>query len=397
MNGFGRACWVGALLPLTLHCSPEASRAGASDGSPAFPSQRRAFLPSVHALGYVANRFSDTISVIDLEDFRELAAVPVGRDPVDIDGPVRVTLSKQRGRAYVLLSYPFSATSAHAVANGSSTPRSSYVQELSLANLQPLGEFRVDPRAGNMALSSDESLLAISHFDQDLALNADDLEARRANVALVGPGWEIETGSAIRRNVRACAVPAAVAYGEDESRLFVACTGEDSLVVIDTKRASVLARVPAGEEPVNKPYSLVVSPTGARLLLSNQVTRKVLEFAAQDTPVALSSTQAFEGIPYSAAYLSEQKYLVPLQSPSGAALIDAPSGTVLAHAAYSDEDCLNPSEARVLAGGRMLLVCEGDHYGPGSLVELEPDTLEVRRQVAVGRYPDHLAILAATP
>jgi hypothetical protein len=39
------------------------------------------------------------------------------------------------------------------------------------------------------------------------------------------------------------------------------------------------------------------------------------------------------------------------------------------------------------------LVCEGDHYSPGSLVELDPNSLEVRRSVALGAYPDHLAVL----
>jgi hypothetical protein len=38
-------------------------------------------------------------------------------------------------------------------------------------------------------------------------------------------------------------------------------------------------------------------------------------------------------------------------------------------------------------------VCEGDHYEPGTLVQIDPLSLAVLEQVRLGIYPDRLAIL----
>jgi hypothetical protein len=37
------------------------------------------------------------------------------------------------------------------------------------------------------------------------------------------------------------------------------------------------------------------------------------------------------------------------------------------------------------------IVCEGDHAGPGKVIEVDPGTLEVVRSWTVGVYPDGIA------
>jgi len=374
------------LLALLPRC---ASNAGASDETIFTPNPRLEF-PAAKTLGFVANRYSDTVSVLDLDDFITLGSVPIGRDPVDIDGPVHVVLDEQRSSAYVLLSYPFSATSPHVVANGAPR-RSGYVRELSLADLRPLRELRVEPRAGDLAFAPELALLAVSHFDQDLALSVE-VEARRANVAWATPPWPEDIEG--MRKLPACATPAGMVVGARGARLYVACTGEDALVVLDTDQGKVLSRVPAGSDTVNKPFSLTSDRSRTRLLLSNQVARKVVQFAAGDTPLQLVESEAFEGVPFNGAYVSEHELVVPLQNPSGAARVDAVSGKIVLQRAYSDDECENPSELSVLASGRLLLVCEGSHYQPGWVAELDPETLHVRSTLELGLYPDRLAVRA---
>ena len=358
----------------------------------AYPNRRTHFASAGRTLGYVANRESDSVSVLDLDSFQELGQVPIGRDPVDIDGPRHVVVSAEAQELYLVLSYPDSIQSPHAAAN-SGGPRSGYLVALALDDLRPLGELRLAASPNDVALSDDRSELAIAHYDTVLALaNTPDIAARRATLAFVRPASALARGSAEITNLVTCVAPATVVYGSDHTRAFVACTGEDSLAVVDTLNQAVIARVPAGNGLANKPYALTRNRAGTRLALSNQVAQTVVVFQATDTPLQQASIPV-PGVPFFAAFLDDERLLVPLQGPSGAALLDTTTGSVLASALYADSDCNNPSDARVLGDGRLFLTCEGDHYRSGNVVRLDPTTLAVDATVSVGIYPDRLAVL----
>ncbi len=354
----------------------------------AYPMRGPTFESAGRRLGYVANRDSDTLSVLDLDAMTLLGSVPVGRDPVDIDGPRHVVIDPGQGLAYIALSYPFANESPHALSLGS-TPRTGYVQALQLSDLSAVGELRVDVSPSDLALSA-AGVLAVSHYDTFRALQSDSV-ARRANLVFVDPARAIAGGEALAHRVAVCAVPAAMAFNGDGSRVFVACTGEDVLAVVDTARGEVLSRVPAGSSVVNKPYALVGDLERARLLVANQVASTVSVFDMSDTPNLLS-TLAIPGVPFFAVWASEANVLVPFQNPSGVALLDAASGAVLQTVQYSDDDCMNPVEVSMSRDLRLRLVCEGDHHGPGALVELDPATLAVKSRVSLGVYPERLAI-----
>src|SRR4051812_38341383 len=105
---------MGALL--TLGCADGQATDPNAFGD-AYPNRRPSFEPDGRVLGYVANRQSDTVSVLDLDAVTELGAVPVGRDPVDVDGPRHVLVDGEAGALYLVLSYPVVADSPHALAN----------------------------------------------------------------------------------------------------------------------------------------------------------------------------------------------------------------------------------------------------------------------------------------
>jgi DNA-binding beta-propeller fold protein YncE len=326
-----------------------------------------------------------------------LASVPVGRDPVDIDGPRHVVLDPGNGLAYVALSYPFSITSEHAISQGA-TQRYGYVQALNLLDLSIAGDLRVDPMAADVAFSPTSGRLAVAHADTSRALQNED-DARRSNLVFVAPASSIAQGNAAPTRVPACAVPSSVAFDREGARLFVACTGEDSLVVVDGASRSVLSRGPSGatlpDDPAasfNKPYGLVVDAAHDRLLVSNQVSRTVALFDLNDAP-NLRSSHRLVGIPMFSALLSESTLAVPFQSPNGAALFDVTTGEQRLEVEYSDADCMNPAELSVAADFRLFLVCEGDHYHPGAVAEVDPDTLSITRSVSVGLYPERMSIL----
>jgi DNA-binding beta-propeller fold protein YncE len=389
--------WALGLALAGAACGDDAAAqlpATAPDAAPPYPNLRPRFDGGGHALGYVSNGLSDTISVVDLDTMTALGSAPVGRDPVDIDGPTGLVIDRARGLVYVALAYPNDgAGGPHAAHNAS--PRAGYLQALALDDLRPLGELRLDPSPADVALSDDGSALVVSHADTARALAPGaDVDARRAALALIAPASAVATGGAALRRATACVVPNAIALGAGGARAFVACTGEDALAVVDTASATVLARVPAGSTGgVSKPYALVADPARERLLLSNEVARTVVLFTMDDAPTPVFTTP-LDGIPYFAAWLSPSRILVPTQSPDGAVLVDAASGEVTAQAAYADTDCLAPREARVAPDGRVFLVCEGDHYAPGSIARIDPTTLAVEATVAVGVFPNRLEVLA---
>lgn len=382
-------------------CSSSSTNAGNSD---AFPNHRPTFESAGRRLGYVPNRNSDTVSVLDLDALEVLASVPVGRDPVDIDGPRHLMLDRANGLAYVALSYPFSITSAHAVAQGA-TLRSGYVQALNLRDLSIAGEQRVEPKAADVAFSPESGRLAVAHADDSRSLQGD-IETRRSNLVFVDPATSIAKGNAAPKRLPACAVPSAIAFDSDGARLFIACTGEDSLVVVDSVSRTVLSRGPSGpsveDDPAasfNKPSGLVLDARRERLLVSNEVSRVVAVFDLSTPPNLLSSHRVVGpmetvdfSVPMFPVLLSDTTLAIPFQSPNGAALFDITSGEQLHRVQYTDSECLNPAEFTVTGDSRLFLVCEGDHYHPGAVVQVDPDTLAVIARMPVELYPERMTI-----
>ena len=362
------------------------------DGEPAYPSQRGSYEAGGRLLGFVANRMSDTISVLDLDSMTLLGSAPIGRDPVDVDGPRRVVLDPARRIGYVALSYPLSIQSVHVAVETGAGPRYGYVQAFSLDDLEPLGEQRVEQSPSELSLAPDGGLLVATHYDTLRSIANKDLDKRRAAVALIDPAHGITSGAA-PRVVPVCVVPASVVLSADQTRAFVVCTGEDSLAVVDTVSASVLGYVRAGDLNVNKPYAMVGDPSGTRLAVSNQVAATVVLFSATDSPQLLSTTRVNVGVPYFAGWLSNDTLAVPIQEPSSVAVIDAGTGMLTREVAYADSECLNPSEVRRTSDGRVFMVCEGNHFAPGAVVELDPASLQVIARTEVELWPDRLAIL----
>jgi hypothetical protein len=121
------------------------------------------------------------------------------------------------------------------------------------------------------------------------------------------------------------------------------------------------------------------------------VAESVALFQAQASPVLLATT-AFDSVPYFAAFLHDGTCIVPLQNPNGVARADPAKGAVLQQVGYTDDECENPAEANVARDGRVFMVCEGDHHGPGSVLRLDPDTLAIEASVTVGVYPERMTL-----
>lgn len=387
------ACSFVLLAALAAGCSDENSgtlKDVAYSGT-AYPNRRPLIEADGHLLGFVPSLASDAISVVDLDEMSVVTTVPIGRDPVDVDGPKHLLLDPSAGLAYVALSYPFSRPGAHERVAGA-TLRSGYAEALDLSDLSVVGDARLDPNTYEVALSS-HGVLASTHYDADNAAITTDPDARRSNLVLVDPASSIEGGQASPRRVSLPAASGALAFNADGSRLFVACTGIDSLLVIDTATGEMVGQAPTGMSPANKPISLVADVARERVLVSNEVASTVAVFDMADTPNALASLYV-GAQPMFPTWLSDSVIAVPYQQPNGVALFDETTSELLLDVRYTEAECRDPSELTLTADGRLLLVCQGSQFSPGWLVELDPETLAIKSRVDVGIYPERLTILA---
>lgn len=386
------ACLFVLLTLGTTACSDDPPRiVDVAYQGDAFPERRVAIERDGRRLAYVPNRRSDTISVLDLNEMEVVATVPVGRDPVDIDGPRHLVLDPDGELGYVVLSYPESTPGAHQVAQGA-TARAGYVEALRLSDLSVAGDLRVDSYATELAISDATGSLAVAHNDPNLAAFNPDPEERRTNLVMVDTPTDIEGGDAKERRAKVCAAPSSLAFNADGSRVFVGCIGEDTISVVDPESGDVLSRVAAGTSAANRPYALVADPMRERLLVSNQVPNVVNVFDMSDEPEPLSTLRV-EFRPMFATWLSDTTIAVPHQEPDGVSLFDVETSERLLDVWYDEQECKFPAELTVTSDARLLLVCEGNHYAPGALVELDPQTLEIQSRVEVGLYPERLTLL----
>jgi DNA-binding beta-propeller fold protein YncE len=351
----------------------------------------------------VTNGAEDTISVLDLDGLTELGRVPVGQDPVTIEAPTQLAFDRDLDTVYVAFSCPPSANEGpHATHNAPRQP--GYVEALARSDLRPLGTLTTLPSAAAIALSADASQLLVTHYDIDLADQVStDINQRRAQLLLIAPPAGIATATATEKSLTLCVAPYGVVYGTDASRAYVTCTGEDALAVVDTVNAAVITRVAlsAAGGGVSKPYAIVADPSRGHVLVSNEVSRSVVLFDTSDAPQPQWTT-AFTlglpgvpaGVPYFAAWISDAEVFVPLQGPDGAVLLDATTGAVDLAITYSIDQCESPRDAQVTPDGRLFLVCAGDGFDQGAVVEVDTTTLGIKARVGIGVGSDHLLVVA---
>ncbi len=339
----------------------------------------------------VTDSLSDTVTVLDLATGAKVEARPVGRNPVDIDGPHHVALDPAGGVGYVALSYPATnATGPHATHGSSVVP--GYVQKVALADLSVLGNVRVDPNPGDIAISDDGKRLVVTHFDlQRATKNPTDIEAARATVAV------IDAGIFAPELIPTCVAPHGVALSKpDGATAYVACYGEDRLAVVDTVGGAVsLIDVGPGivgfGAPSYGPYATRLSADGATLVVASTVSKDIRFFDTQAGTFDLAETRTFLGAPYFPDFTADGKLAVPTQQPDALVLVDLAGIEPNESRTFTKDECELPHEVLV-TDDAMFVVCEGDKQGPGKVVMLDA-TLTIVGSTDVGVFPDAIRVL----
>lgn len=397
MIEFARVCLFALALGAGSACAPGVERIDDPyTGDAPYPDRRPQFQLPSGEVGFVSNNGSDSVNLLDLERGSVIGSAPVGRDPVDLDGPHHIAVDRAAGLAFVALAYPAPAVAPGPHAAHGSSERAGYAQVLALADFAPISEVRLEPNPGDIVLSDDGQRLVVSHFDLARALRETTLDAQRADLAVMSAQAPAALSPMF---IRVCVAPHGVALSRPSGDVaFVACYGEDALAVVDLADPSTpiqyVSLGPGGMpgSPVYGPYAAVLSPDGQWLAVSNTESNevRVLDTATRSfLPVHISTP----GAAYFAAWSADSSTLyVPVQNPDALVVADARSGKV-AFTKPTAPDCQRPHEATFgAATNELYVVCEGDHLHPSVVLSLAPDTLTVSKRFDVGVYPDRLAI-----
>jgi DNA-binding beta-propeller fold protein YncE len=378
------------------------------DGPAAYPNQRPEYPLPDGDLGVTSDNGSDTLTLIDFTSGQLLGSVPVGRDPVDNDGPHHIGMNRALGIAVVALAYPAPAiaTGPHA-AHGSSN-RAGYVQKLSLPDFAPQGEVRVDTNPGDVVLSVDGSRAVVSHFELQKAVSGTTLAEKRSNLAIIDVASMTPAHSPAATRILTCVAPHGLLLSEpDGATAYVACYGEDAVAVVDTTDANAaVTYVPVGPgagapgSPTYGPYALAMNRARTFAAVSSTLNRDVRFFdvsARTMTGVAIPTL----GAPFFGAYgPSDDKLYIPTQAPDELLVADPETGIVSQSLPLGPLGCILPHELVFSSDNATLyVVCEGKHgvvdEEPGRVLALDPESLELRQSFIAGIYPDRLLVLPA--
>lgn len=350
--------------------------------------------------GYVTNNGSDSISVID-RDGDAVVSVPVDIDPDAHEAPHHLTVDSQSKRLFVALAFPPdvkpSAKKDPHSSHGNATDNGKLAR-LDLGTLAVRETADVDENPGDVVLTPDRKHVLVSHFDMRRAM---DVAARGgASPSTMFAQLVVFDAKDLKRvGARPiCVAPHGITVTEDNRTAYIACYGSDELAVVDlASEGLATSRIPLGAGqgvpgvPRFGPYAATLSP--------DQKLVVVDDLEGEDIRVLDRASKRFltdKSVPLAAkafmpAFVDGHTLLVPTQSPDGMVRVDLDRAKVERRTSFAREQCALPHVVRVAKDGRAYVVCEGDHRAPGSVLEIDPATLEVKKRWTVGVYPDGLA------
>jgi DNA-binding beta-propeller fold protein YncE len=343
----------------------------------------------------VTNNGSDAISVID-RDSDAVTTVPIDLDPDAHEAPHHLAVDAKEQRVFVALAFPpepGKKKAPHASHGGASDVGK--LARLDLARLSADAVVDVDENPGDVLLTHDRSRVIVTHFDMKRAM---DVAAKGAAspATMFAHLVLLDARTMKRLGSRAiCTAPHGVATTRDDRTAFVACYGSDEIAVVDLSAEGLpTSRIPLGSAqgvpgvPRYGPYSVTISPDEKLVI--------VADLEGQDLRVFDRETKRFiaeRAVPLAAkafmpAFLDATTILVPTQAPDGLARVDIEHGTVTGRGVLTKAECALPHVVKVAKDSRVYLVCEGDHTKPGSVLEIDRDSLAPKKRWTVGVYPD---------
>jgi DNA-binding beta-propeller fold protein YncE len=357
-------------------------------------------VPVGEGLVLVTNNLDDTVSLVALGDFTEVGRTPVGLIPVEREGPHHLAVDPAGDFYYVGISnyVPGSGSGPHG-AHGTGTA-DGYVLKIRAADHLEVASVRVDRSPGDVRGTPDGRTILVSHFD---LLRIAEVLGRGGDPAEMRTRLAIVDAATMTRRAMVPICPAAhgIAVSPDGRTAYVSCY-DDRLAVVDLQGPEYrVTLVPVVEQPGPvsaprcQPYAVTLSPGGDRVWVSCLESGDVLCYDVAAGAIDRHRATRLPGPALFGTFSPDGTTLiVPYQAAGGLAFLDAATGEVREDLRFTTGSCVNPHAVRFTPDGtRVIVVCEGDHVGPGALALVDPGSMRVERVVTVGRFPDDVQIL----
>ena len=378
--------------------------------APHWPS-RQIVPANVDGFAITTDNLQDTLSWVDPVTMQVVDTLPVGLNPVELEGPHHLVTSPDGQYVYFGLTetFPTNAAGPHGAHGSGTVP--GYVQKIRVADGAVVGSVRVDRNPGDILITRDGSTLYVSHFDVKRIL--DTVAAGGGPPDTYSGIAVIDTATMTRKAlVMICPAEHGMALSSDEKTLYVACYGSDQEAIVDvTTSALTSTLVPigpgAGSLPASQayqPYASTLSPDGKTVWISCWVDGSVHSYdIASGTmdvlpPVFLGGYPTFGDVYQDRVYIAGQ---VPTSDPSwplDRVLVIGSDGSNVATWTYPPGECVNAHAIRMMPSepGHAMLVCEGNHVTPGSLLKIDlTNGGAVLGTAHVGIFPDGVTYVGA--
>jgi DNA-binding beta-propeller fold protein YncE len=355
----------------------------------------------------VTNNFDDTVSVLDLDRAEDgelvvLATVPVGLVPVEREGPHHVAAAPDGAHYFVAISnfVPAAGSGPHGVHGGGTAD--GHALKVRAADDVTVAATRVDRSPGDIRTTPDGSLLLVTHFDIlkiTEAFAGGDVEDVDASLSILDPETMTELASFV-----VCPGMHGVSFSPDGATAYISCVS-DEMAIVDLRERALVRRVTVLDDPgsvqapVCYPYATAASPDGASVWVSCSESGELLRYDVASGEMDPLGVVQLNGPAVFGAFLDDgARFVVPFQGSTseGLAIVDPAIADVVQVKMLFPPECQNPHAVRPIDGEqKLLVVCEGDHAAPGTVivVDLASEDLDVLDAVDVGRYPDDLALL----
>lgn len=381
------------------------------DGSP-----RLAPAAAGEARAILTNSLDDTLSVVALapildddpaNDARaELARIPIGLVPLEREGPHHVAVGPDGRTAFVGISnfVPGGGSGPHGV-HGSGTAEGRALR-IDLDAQRITASTRVDRNPGDIRLTPDGARLLLTHFDlvavadaaRDGVTSGPALDAR---LAVLDP-------STMARQALVPLCPAAhgMAITRDGRTVVASCTSDEAAVVaVDAavagdpaavRRVVLLDAPGTAASPICAPYAVTLTPDDQTAWVSCYRSGELIAVDVA-TPARTGGNVVLPGLPVFGSFASDGATLaLAVQDTDGVVFVlddGAGGGRITRFLPLSPDQCEAPHTTAWVNDDRALLVvCEGNKSAPGALIVLDVETGRVAARVALGRFPDDVAI-----
>jgi DNA-binding beta-propeller fold protein YncE len=352
----------------------------------------------------VTNNGDDTLSFVSadsLDSPRILGVARVGNIPIEPEGPHHLAASPDGQFIYFNLSnyVVVGVGGPHGSHGSGSVP--GYLVKLDARTGRKLAEVLVDRSPGDVILSPDGKLAYVSHYDlarfQQQMLKGAPAEQGYSSIFIIDT-----TSMRLLSQTPLCPAAHGQGLSADGKTLYVTCALTDQLALMDVsdpQKPAIRAKVDIGPlpgrpgNPSHAPYALAVHPSGS-VWISNNQSNDVRVFDAQRMQMDPGKVIPVGGIAMFGDFSEDgRKLYVPHQGDDRVTEIDTQTLATRSLTLPKDR-CLAAHELRLLpVGGGAVVVCEGDHRAPGSLIFLDLAGWSVRGSVQVGVFPDAVIVL----